>query len=175
MKYSEYNEEGNDLKNLETNFIPGSLYEQIHENSIIVCHDVFIACTYKNVSGLLLVKRLNEPAKDIYWPIGGRIQRGIPAEESLKRKTEAECGLEIDNIHYLGVSRTYFNGEPFGHNHGTDTLNLVYFAEGKGELILDNLHSSPIFITKKDYLENKYDFVPYVDDYLKIIIEKNLW
>jgi hypothetical protein len=175
MKYTEYNEENVDLQNLETSFISEENYKQIHESTVILCHDVFIRYKNNNTRGILLVKRLREPAKDILWPIGGRILRGKPTEESLSLKVMKECGLTLENIQYVGTSRTFFGGEPFGHTHGTDTLNLVYIADGKGEITLDSLHSSPILITKDLFYQKKYNLPKYVEDFLKIIDKNNLW
>lgn len=95
MKYAEYNEEGVNLTNLETTFIPTDLYQNIHEHSVIVCHDVFIRCEYKNTKGLLLVTRLREPAKDVLWPIGGRALRGVPTELSLIKKLKQNVILQL--------------------------------------------------------------------------------
>lgn len=175
MDYTEYNEDNVNLKKLEAGFISEDLYKNIHETNVIVCHDIFIKCENNGEKGILLVKRLREPAKDILWPIGGRLLRGIPVETSLSIKTKTECGLTLTNIQYLGTARTFFEGEPFGHSHGTDTLNLVYVADGKGTISLDKLHTSPILITQ-EYYENNHQKLPkYVQQFLNIIKERNLW
>lgn len=175
MKYIEYNENNVDLKKLEAKFISEDLYKNIHESTVIVCHDIFIRCRDNEKEGILLVKRLREPAKDILWPIGGRILRGVPTETSLSLKAKKESGLTLTNIQYLGTARTFFESEPFGHNCGADTLNLVYVADGVGEIILDNLHSSPILITREYYTENRHKLSKYVQQFLDIIDKKNFW
>lgn len=139
-------------------------YITAHQNLVICCHDVFI----KYQDGILLVNRDNYPAKNILWPIGGRIERGADVMESLKNKVKNECGLKIDNIKFLGVARTLFKTEPFGHGKGTDTMNLVYFADGQGKVKLDRLHNNPTIITLKDYKKGLIAKLhPYVDDFLK--------
>lgn len=175
MKYHEYNEKHIDLKNLENTFISEEIYTKIHESTVIFCHDVFIRCTYQDVKGLLLVKRLREPAKDLYWPIGGRVLRGLPTEDSLIKKAKNECNVTLKNIEYLGSARTFFDTEPFGHNHGTDTFNVIYIADGVGEITLNNLHTSPIIVNKETYISIKATLPLYVQNFIHIIDSENLW
>lgn len=175
MNYIEYNEENIDLKNLEADFITKEDYSNVHKNSIIVCHDVFIKCKYDNKEGILLVKRLNEPAKNVFWPLGGRILRGMPTEVSLTQKAKAECNLSIHNIKYVGTARTYFGKEPFGHGKGTDTINLMYIADGEGEVSLDSLHDSPYILTRESFTLGTVPLPKYVHDFLSEIMKKGLW
>lgn len=175
MNYSEFFEEDTNPLNLQTDFISSDDYTIIHKNTVIVCHDVFIRCTYNGVHGFLLVKRLNHPAKNIYWPIGGRILRGVTTEESLKKKARDECSLELSNITYIASTRTFFKEEPFGHAKGTDTLNLVFIADGDGELVLNKVHENPLIITQESYPNLRETLAPYVQMYLDYINEHNLW
>ncbi len=179
-----YYENGKKVDNskLQTGKIPLEDYKIVHKASIICCHDVFI--TYNG--GILLVTRDNLPAKDVLWPVGGRIQRGFSIEESLKKKALEECGLELANLINLGIARTTFQTDPFGHRKGTDSLNIAYFAVGKGKLKLDNLHKNPVIIvpkgTKTDKIKGNIEFIeysdtlkeklePYVSDFLEFAIE----
>lgn len=175
MEYKEYREDEAHTELLQASFIDQKDYERIHEQTVIVCHDVFIRTTYKDTQGILLVKRLNHPAKDVYWPIGGRILRGLSVEESLQKKSFDECSLTLSNIEYLGTARTFFTTEPFGHAKGTDTLNLVYIADGKGDLSLNTVHEDPLIITRENYTELKPSLTQYVQDFFDHIHENNLW
>lgn len=139
------------------------VYMKAHQSLPIACHDVLIE--YRG--GILLVKRDNAPAKNILWMIGGRINRGIPILESLQKKVEEECGLEIDNIVELGTGRTLFDADPFGHGKGTDTVNWVYFAKGSGNLRLDKLHKKPTIVKAADYTPAfRQSLHPYVRDFM---------
>ena len=172
MEYKEYAEEKGhkvELAPLRSGNLDRELHTQAHQALVIAVHDVFIF--YRG--GILLVTRDNEPMKESLWCIGGRLQRGIPAEESLKIKTKQECGLELEGITFLGVDRTYFSQDPFEHGKGTDTLGLVYFAYGKGTLQLDSLHKQPRIITFPDYtpaLREKLH--PYLQKYMDIAFKK---
>ena len=67
-------------------FIPWSLYEQILDNMPIACVDVAILHDGK----VLLVKRLDEPAKGQYWLPGGRVLKGEMLRDAAIRKTRDE-------------------------------------------------------------------------------------
>jgi ADP-ribose pyrophosphatase YjhB (NUDIX family) len=147
---------------LEADFMPEEDYFKAHQGLILACHDVLI----KYNGGFLLIVRDNLPAKGILWPLGGRILRGVPTEESLRRKVKEECNLELENIKYLGLARQIFSTAPFGHGKGTDSFALMYSADGFGELKLDGLHKNPTIVTKDKYAEIKDELHPYVRDFM---------
>lgn len=150
------------ISNLQADFLNKEDYAKAHEHLVIPCHDVFIR--YKE--GILLIVRDNLPGKDIFWPIGGRISRGIETIESLRKKVKSECNLELENISELGTFRIYWNTEPFGHGHGTDNVSFVYIADGIGELKLDNLHKDPRIVTKEEYSKIRDSLHPFVRDFM---------
>ncbi|HYD03357.1 MAG TPA: hypothetical protein VEC16_03595 [Alphaproteobacteria bacterium] len=168
----EYAVEGKEIVNISKLTSPQmdkEHYIAAHKGTVIVCHDIFIKYNDPKTgdAGVLLVVRKNVPAKDLLWPIGGRIQRGVKTTESLKHKVKEECSLEITHIKEIGLTRTYFETEPFGHGKGTDTINIVYFAEGNGEIKLNNLHAQPTIITKDNFSEYKNEMHPYIREYVE--------
>ena len=150
------------LRDLEANRMDLEPYKAAHKGLVIPCHDVFI----QTQRGILLVRRENVPAKGLLWPIGGRLSRGVETQESLKRLVRDECGLELENLELLGMARTQFQTDPVGHGRGTDTLNLVYYAEGKGEITLDSQHSTPTIVRPQDYDSLRKELHPYVRDFM---------
>jgi len=165
------NRKETNLNFLKAKFIEQKEYLEAHKNIPIPCHDVFI----KYKGGILFVKRKDFPAKNTLWVLGGRIQRGIPTEESLKQKIKQECGLDLKNINALGFGRHFFATDPFGHKKGTDTPTLAFYAEGIGELKLDNSHEKPMIITKEGYAQRFRDKLhPYLQDFMDIVIRKFL-
>lgn len=135
-------------------------YSLAHKHLPIVTHDVAI-----NYQGkILLVVRKNLPAENILCVIGGRVQRGLPLETSLRKKVKEECGLDLKTIISLGYARTFFQTDPFGHGHGTDTINLMFYAEGSGTLVLDHLHTAPVFINAQNFRQIKKTLHPYVQE-----------
>lgn len=161
----EYTEEhGNvDITKLQSPKLELKDYQKAHEGLVIACHDVLI----EYQKGYLLVMRENAPAKGILWPIGGRIERGIKIEDSLRKKAKEESGLDIEQIQFLGFARTFFQTDPFSHGKGTDTINALFVAKGQGELRLDKMHSTPMIVTKKSYANLKNHLHPYVRDMLE--------
>jgi len=166
MKEYKVEQDEVDIKGLEANLIDNASYRGAHKRMVLACHDVFIQYGV----GILLVKRLNYPAKGMLWPLGGRIKRGIAIEDSLRDKIWGEVSLELDNITELGYARTFFQTDPFGHGKGTDTISLVYFSRGKGFLRLDGLHEEPTIILPGDYKSNRAGLHPYVRDFMDLAV-----
>lgn len=140
---------------------------------VIPCHDVVIQ--YQD--GALLVVRDNQPAKGLLFPIGGRIERGIPIEESLRRKVKEECNLDLSDIAELGYARAYFSTDSFGHGRGSDVINFMFYGKGTGELMLDNLHRDPVIVTPEMYTpefrQSLHPYVKYMMDKAMVIIKRN--
>lgn len=159
------------LKNLRTGRTSETEYMKNHEHSVIACHDIFI----KSNKGIVLVKRKRHPVKEVWWPIGGRFERGFLPEESLISKVKAECNLDIEkfSLELIGIANTPFNTDPFGHGRGTHTLNLVYYGEGFGRLNLDKLHESPKIISSEEYqvLKSQENLEDYVTKYMDKLIK----
>lgn len=166
--FNEYAIEGGkpvDLDRLKAARMGQEDYEKYHRHGVIPCHDVFI----KHSDRILLVKRKSHPAKGHIWPIGGRLQRGVSAEDSLREKAHEESGLYLEKLRLIGFERTFFKTDPFGHNGGTDTINLVYFAEGNGTLKLNDLHEKPLLVTRENYLPLRERLHPYVIEYMDVL------
>lgn len=156
------------LEKLQAKPMPVGAYKIAHEHLVIACHDVFI----EYQKGLLLVTRDNDPVKNILWPVGGRITRGVSIEKSLHAKAKQECNLELKHITFLGCARTLFATDPFGHGHGTDTINFVYLARGQGKLKLDKLHKEPIIVRPENYTQKFRKLLhPYVRDFMDLAMQ----
>jgi len=164
--YKEYFSDENgkvNYKKLRAERIPEKEYISMHKELPIICHDIFIF--YRG--DILLVKRKKAPGKGLLWPIGGRLERGRTAEESLKIKVKEECGLKIRKIKFIGIGRHFFGTEPFGHQKGTDTPTLVFIGKGYGKLKLNELHENPLLLKEKESKEIKRRLHPYVKEFLE--------
>ena len=155
-----------DLRPLQTGRMNPAEYGFVHPRTCLPCHDAFI----EYQGGILLVKRLNPPIIDALWPIGGLVMRGVPIEESMRAKVRAESGLELDDLTELGFGRTLFQTDPCGHGRGTDTINIAYFARGRGSLALDKLHAEPTIVTPDQYRSLRDDMHSYVRDFMDLAI-----
>ena len=172
MEYTEFTfEAGQEVlrSQLEAVMMSREEYATAHASLPIVCHDV--AIFYHG--SVLLVKRDNLPAKGEWFVIGGRVERGVMMEESLRRKVKVECGLEVVDVEFLGVARTLFATDPFGHGRGTDTINFFYVARGRGVLKLDDFHSSPRLLKEEEFTTDvKKELHPYVVEILEKAFER---
>jgi ADP-ribose pyrophosphatase YjhB (NUDIX family) len=167
-EYAFENSHGIDIAKLEGHFIPKEEYKYIHEKTIRACHDVFI----EYGGGILFVKRKDFPVKDIPWVLGGGIQRGVAAIDSLRNKAKEECNLQLEDIKEIGTARTFFETDPFSHGKGTDTINFVYFARGKGNLKLNQDHYDAFIVSPEKYTEEfRKSLHPYIRDFMDIAIK----
>ncbi|MBI2043883.1 NUDIX hydrolase, partial [Candidatus Pacearchaeota archaeon] len=95
----EYIEEGTDTIGGQYTGRGEQRYKEARVIMPRMTHDIFIH--YKN--GILLMVRVNEPAKGMLWCPGGSVEKFVSIQESLRRKVKEECGLDIKNIEFLGL------------------------------------------------------------------------
>lgn len=160
---------------LKAELMSQEAYSLAHQGLVIPCHDIVI----EHDGGALLVERRNQPVYGEPWPIGGRILRGMRIEDSLRLTVKRECGLEVDGLQELGVARTCFQSDPFGHGKGTDTVNFMFYGKGKGTLKLDGLHSNQMIVPLAVYSVIRPTLHPYVreitDKVMNIIDKDSIW
>ena len=153
---------------LQAPLMPLQEYITAHKGLVIPCHDIIIQYN----GGALLIRRNVYTPKDILWPIGGRIKRGMGIEDSLREKVNEECNLELEDIRELGHVRVFFKTEPFNHGKGTDNIIFMFFGRGKGKLKLDKYHRNPTIILPKNYThEFRKSLHPYVRDFMDLVIK----
>jgi len=148
--------------------LPQDVYAKAHEGLVIVCHDIFVGFD----NGILLVRRNNAPAIDMLFPLGGRVLRGFTIEESLRKKVFDEANLVIFDVQELGFARTFFNSDPFGHGHGTDSINFIYFCRSESEIRLDKLHEQPTIVSLEGYSKIRPNLHPYVSDFMDLAFDR---
>jgi len=79
----------------------------------------------------LLGKRINKPAKDYYFAIGGRIFKNESIENAKKRILKEEIGLELknDESKFIGVFEHFYDDSVFGDDISTHYVNLAYLLD----------------------------------------------
>lgn len=122
-------------------FIDKNLYEKILDVIPITCVDIII----KNDNDeILLLKRMNEPAKNEYWFPGGRIFKNESIENCIKRKLKEEISSELESFEFIGFSNTEFPTGPF--DKPVHTINLTYSVKIKNKLVkIDGNHEKFIW------------------------------
>src|SRR3989338_680235 len=141
-----------DISQLRAGSLDDAQFSLVHRNVIVPCHDAFIEYELEGKTGILLSRRTTFPLRGFWWTFGGKRTRGLDPEESLRRRIRTESGLELENLIYLGWADTIMDADPLGHDHGTHTTDLQYFAKGVGELKTDRTHSEVRVVTPYEYL-----------------------
>lgn len=105
--------------------IPLKEYQKILEVLPILCVDIIA----ENSKGeYLLIKRANEPKKDVWWVIGGRVLKGETLEQGARRKVKEETGLEITHLKPVGYFELVQGENPFGLAFEYHTVSVVFSA-----------------------------------------------
>ncbi len=128
-------------------------------------HDIYV----ETEGGILLVKRRENPAKGILWPLGGRKTKGLSMRDSIRAKVAAESGLILgtdDEIIYLGDEPPMVYSEESEHAGGLDCLANVYAAKARGQqLMLNHEHANPTLVYRR-----KQDLPPDILDGIEVAL-----
>ena len=137
------------------NYIPDKLYSQIHELMPIICVDIVVYNGYDWT--ILQLRRDREPEKGSMWFPGGRLLRNEKLDDAAHRIVQSETGLHISNLICLGFDETIFNADPFGHNNGSHTINIVYsgISYNCQDISINNFHSYSDFPGESIWHKNK--------------------
>ncbi len=151
-------------RKVNTDLIPQDKYDYILENFSSVCVESLIV----NENGeLLLVKRREEPIKEMWCTPGGRVFKDELLEEAVIRKSKQEVGLEVKFEKTIGMIETFFE-ETKKNKRGTHILDfLVLVTYNKNQKItLGAEHSEYGFF--KNPPKNSHPFTKKVFNFLKI-------
>lgn len=89
----------------------------------IFCVDFLIKCKQK----YLLIKRVEEPGKDLYWVVGGRLRFKESIDEFAKRVQTREIGRYFTQRKLIAFSNYMF---PENENsRATHTPSIMYLVE----------------------------------------------
>ena len=109
--------------------IPEELYRQIQQLVPILCVDVVVVGKDKTGERMfLLLRRGNEPEKDMWWFPGGRVYKNEKLRDAAMRKVKTETGLASSSLRRLGLYE-YFSPVGYYENSNTHTPVVVFLAE----------------------------------------------
>ncbi|MCG2776728.1 MAG: NUDIX domain-containing protein [Desulfobacterales bacterium] len=103
--------------------IPADEYARIIEALPILCVDVVVR---NSMDEYLLVKRANEPLKDQWWVVGGRVLKGESLDQAAIRKVREEAGLEVKFVQPIGYYEDSFETNPFGGAIKLHSVSVVF-------------------------------------------------
>ena len=126
------------------NYIVEEKYQEIIKLIPIFCIDFLI----RNEDRILLIKRKEEPLKDIYWFPGGRLRLNETIEELTIRILKNEVGKVFNDYKLIGFSNYIFNN--FENSRAIHTPTLIFEIEVDKifKPILDEKHSDYIWSLK---------------------------
>jgi colanic acid biosynthesis protein WcaH len=140
------------------NYIEKDLYKTIIENVIVLCTDILVK--YKNK--YVLLRRAEEPMKNVLWPIGGRIRQSETAISSATRKLKEELGItNFKPLKAIGYYEDHYNANSFKDNTDYYTLSIVF--ETEIESIDDlNIDYTSIDFELQDKLPEQFIIKPFI-------------
>ena len=112
---------------------------------------------------ILVLKRNEEPFKGEWDFAGGYVQKNETPDVALKREIKEELGVDC-NLEFLG----YFTGSSSYHDYEFPILNIVYYADLNGEIVLDeNENSQYSWVLLKEIESIAFDSNQKVLDFVK--------
>ena len=128
-------------------FIEEKEYLRIVNSMPIFCIDLLI----KNKNKYLLIKRTQEPLKEKFWVVGGRLLYQETTDQCIKRILKREIGREFSNYKLVGFANLLFENKI--NSRASHTPTIIFEIEVKEIFvpILDETHSD--FIWSKNLPE----------------------
>lgn len=122
-------------------FIPEEFYLKIIKHVPIFCIDFLIRCK----ENYLLVKRNEEPLKNVYWLVGGRLIYKETIDECVQRILQREIGRKFTNYKMISFSNYIFSNNKNSRAIHTPTILFEIEVEEEFKPSLDNTHSKYIW------------------------------
>lgn len=143
--------------------ITSDLYNEILKCMPISCVDLLIV---NNAGDILLVKRQNEPAKDLWWFPGGRVYYKETRRDAAIRKLKEECNLAATEIRELGTFDVILeNNMTHSAVHGITTLFFMK-VDRDDAVKLDYQSRDADWRTRNEWCKEKLD--PFVKEGLSL-------
>ena len=138
------------------NWISEKEWRIIVQNIPIVSVDLIVL----HNNGVVLGKRRNEPAKDEWFVLGGRVRKGERLEDAVHRIAREELGTDVEIKEMLGVYEHFYNTAdiPDASKHYVAVAFVVTPIDEK--FVPDNQHAEFRVFTSADGLH------PYVKQYM---------
>ena len=122
-------------------YVPEKEYQKIIKLMPIFCIDFLISFQNK----YLLIKRKEEPLKNLYWVIGGRLMFKEQIKHAAKRIQEREIGTHFSNFKEIGFSNYLFPNTQNSKAIHTPTLLFHILVKKMFNPTLDKEHDKFIW------------------------------
>ena len=108
-------------------YIEEETWGEIVQSMPIPSVDLLVQCP----EGILLGKRVNQPAKDEWFIPGGRIQKGEPRREAVHRIADEELGLKVSIEQSLGAFDHFYEKSDVSESGGKHYIAHAYLVSTK--------------------------------------------
>ncbi len=145
---------------MDPRYIENDLYLKIVENMPIPCVDLLVIAEDKFVLG----KRVNEPGKGEWYPLGGRVYKKETLLDAVVRKMKEELGLTIktSDATFLTTIESIFEGDTIDKDrHSINAVYVVRFPKIP-ECSFDKKQSTEL----KWFSEIDNEWHPYIKKFL---------
>jgi colanic acid biosynthesis protein WcaH len=143
--------------------LDNATFKTIVDSAPLISIDVLA----KRNNKILLGKRVNKPAQDYYFSIGGRIRKNETIDNAMTRIAQNELNIELQSKpKFIGVFEHFYNDSIY-EDVSTHYVNLAYEYEAEE---IPNLpteqHDEYKWFTIDELLESK-QVHKHVKDYFK--------
>ena len=141
-------------------FIEKDLYKNIMEVMPVVCVDALVV----NEKGeYLLVKRKNEPLKNKFWLVGGRLHKNEKTITGIKRKLKEELGISNGVVKFLGHFEEFFEKTEQNIKGNFHSISFVFltFIDSRAKVKLDEQSSTYKWVRKLP--KHFGEYLPWLD------------
>ncbi|MGD9625699.1 MAG: GDP-mannose mannosyl hydrolase [Arcobacter sp.] len=148
-------------------------FKMVVENTPLISIDFIV----KNSDNkILLGKRLNKPACDFLFTLGGRVYKDEKLENAKKRILKDEVGLDLEkyNPKFLGVFEHFYNDSFMDDDDDITThyVNLAYEINVSHIQDLPKKQHNEYLWLSLDEIMNSLTVHKYVKDYFKLGVQK---
>ena len=146
-----------------TGYIEGETFKTVIESTPLVSVDLIV----KNGEKVLLGRRVNRPAKDYWFTLGGRVFKDEMINSAIARIAKVELAIVLTSTpKFIGVFEHLYDDSIFDHVT-THYVNLGYEVELSGlEDLPNDQHNDYRWFELDDLMHND-EVHEYVKDYFR--------
>ena len=140
------------------NYLPDQEYKKIINSMPIFCIDFLITWEKQ----YLLLQRKEEPLKNDYWVVGGRLFFKETIKDAAKRIQKREIGRYFSKFKEIGFSNYFFPSKPGSKATHTPAILYKISVTKKFDPIVDRQHNNFIWSNKipKELIKQTTFFEP---------------
>ena len=140
------------------NYLPDQEYKKIINLMPIFCIDFLITWEKQ----YLLLQRKEEPLKNDYWVVGGRLFFKETIKDAAKRIQKREIGRYFSKFKEIGFSNYFFPSKPGSKATHTPAILYKITVTKKFDPIVDRQHNNFIWSNKipKELIKQTTFFEP---------------